>query len=448
MLSRLLLSFSLAAAPLVAHSQMATPPALNTALQTATVGSILELGFSSVSNAHLLNPLASRIPDAGGSLLYSDCPETVTSLGKLYEDTLPAGTNRIYLYHVNGMGVGNSVRISAVLTNEGTTTETATVIRRSFPTPSGNYSGIGREGVRQYYENAPISEVKLLAPGESTLLDSALDARVITNNQLVNVTFDVVFTGPLLVDTVAVAAAADTLAEFPTMGYSPNDAFLRQGTFSSNARDRTVPYNYKTTDGIKRIRIAEGTSPIADPPLSGKNAESGGDTTLRGNFAVTYKVRVNVRSDDNRHLALLLNPRGGAYGGYFRVTYPEAGDASVGTLIPAPPIVSVSDTGQGAVISLLAPTSTAETLLLEFTPAGAMNLPFEILLVPYSVPATPTPSHTASPSPTESVTPSPSTNPSLTPTSSPSPTEPATPSPTISLTASPTANSHTSFKFY
>ena len=432
MLRCLTFSSLLVTVPTFLFAQMATPPALNTALQTATVGSIVDLGFSSVSNTHLLNNFATRIPDAGDGLFYSDCPETVPSIGKLYEDTLPAGNNRIYLYHVNGLGAGNNLRISAALTNNGTTAATATITRKSFPAPSGNYSGIGREGVRQYYENAPLSIVRQISPGGSVLLDAALDSQVITNNQLVNVTYDVTFSAPLLVTSVAVPVGTDTLAALPAMVQSPNDAFLRQGTFSHNARENANPYTYKTSDGIKRLRFADAASVSAsDPPLSGTDAESGTATTLRGNFAVTYKVSVSLRSDDNRRLAMLLNPRGGVYGGYFRTTFPEGSGTTVGGLVPSG-TTSVPDSSHGGVVSLMTLTTASETLLLEFIPAGAMNLPFEILLVPYTVPPTPTASPTMSPSPT------------ATATASPSPTVSLTPSPT----ASPTPNAQTSFTIY
>ncbi|MEO8377941.1 MAG: hypothetical protein ABI579_09750 [Candidatus Sumerlaeota bacterium] len=453
MLSRLLLAFLLTF-PNVIYAQMATPPALNTALQTSTVGSVVSLGFSSVSNTHLLN-LATHIPDAGGALLYSDCPETITSLGRLYQDVLPAGSNRIYLYHVNGMGAGSQLRVSAVLSNIGATTETATITRRSFPNPSGNYSAIGREGVRQYYENAAISNLKELAPGESALVDAALDSQLVANNQLVNATFDATFSGSLQVTIVAMANGADTLATFAGTAQSPNDAFLRQGAFLSNTRENTTPYTYKTSDGIKRLRFADGPNVNADPPINGSDNETNAIVTLKGNFAVTYKVRIGVRSDDGRRLSLLLNPRAGAYGGYFRVTVPETGGAITAGLIPSA-VASVSDNSQGAVISLQTLPATSQTMLIEFTPAGATSLPFEILLVPFTAAATPTSSPTASPSATVSLSPtasltatpsgtaSPTASLTSSPSQSPSPTDSLTPS----LTAFPSPKAQTSFTVY
>src|SRR5262245_61392477 len=80
-----------------------TPAQLDLDLTAALQGGIVDLAG--------VNPLSCpEIPMTetwtGGSLVFSDSPETVPQRGKLYEDTFPAtsGTtyNRMWVYHVNG----------------------------------------------------------------------------------------------------------------------------------------------------------------------------------------------------------------------------------------------------------------------------------------------------------------------------------------------------------
>ncbi len=367
-------------------AQLATPATLEAALKGAAVGEVLDLGLpASLNTALILNQGAAKLADAGGSLLYSDCPETARGYGILYRDTLPAGENRIYLYHVNGVIPSVATRFSTVLTNDTQESTTVTITRKSFPTPTGDYLGAGRTGVRLYYENTTLPPPITLEPGASALLDPALDSRMVGTDQLVNATYDYTSTQPLRVTTLMVPSGADTVGNLPNWTMAENDEFLRQGTFPRNSRETTTPIPYKTSDGIKRLRFADGGPLNIDTAITGTDAETSAATTLRGNYAVTYNVRLDVRADDTRRLALLLNPRAGAYGGYFRTTFPAATGTPQGNLVPSP-LATVSVNTKGAVIGLLTPGTGAQTLLIEFIPAGATSLPFEILLVPFSDP--------------------------------------------------------------
>lgn len=368
------------------NAGVSTPPALDLALQTATPGDIVDLGFSSLPISTVLNDYADQIPLTGGYLLYSDDPETAEEFGILYQDDFPAGSHRIYLYHVNGTNI--PAKVSAVFENLGAAQADVTIGQHAFPTPSVNYFSVGREALRQYYEDAVPTVAVIIEPGERATLQDFFSVELpSTHNQLTHVIQDFISDQPLRVSSVMVSSDADTAAISPTLPFAANDEYGRQGTFESNTYENTTPLAYDTNDDIMKISIANRFIPSGNAELEGTDAESSSPVTLRGNFGVTYRIRVSLTSSDGRVVALLLNPRGGAYGGYFRTTFPEGLTAN-GLLVPSGSN-TVNENTQGGVIGIFEPTASPQTLLIETIPAGASSLPIDLLLVPFSPPAGP-----------------------------------------------------------
>lgn len=366
------------AAPMKAFE---TPAALETQLQATSVGQIVSLGFTTNGAITLFNTVSRPLIRGGGTLFYSDDPETVRTEGVLYDDTLPAGLQRLYLYHVNGLTTQR--RFSVVLTNNSTTTANVQMLRKSFPTPSGNYIAIGREGVRQFYQGSPLPPDIQIPAGQSALLDASLDSRLVSNNQLVAAIYDYQSNVPLRVRAVMIGTGVDTLAAIGTLPVSPDDGRNREGTFPATRSRNANPYVYTTSTGMARLRLAEGTMGVSDPPLAGYDAEDGSYRELIGNYGLAYELTFTMTSNDGRAVAILLNPRGGAYGGWFRTTV--TGGATTESFVPTSP-ATVGSSGQGAVIALLRPMHSATTVLIETMPAGASSLPFEILITPYRLP--------------------------------------------------------------
>src|SRR5690606_20567357 len=90
-------------------------------------------------------------------------------------------------------------------------------------------------------------------------------------------------------------------------------------------------------------------------------------------------------SNDGRRLTVLLNPRGGAHAGYVRTTFPEE-SGPVGQLVPDQQL-NLNDNTKAIVCAKVVPTAAAQTLLIEYMPPGASNLPVHLMLVPYSAPS-------------------------------------------------------------
>ena len=364
----------------VGYAQPATPAALDTALQTAGPGSVVSLEGAYPYTTY--NQTPNNLTLGAGNLIYSDDPETVSGYGILYSDVVSAGATRLYLYHVNGNAA--SAKVTAVVENLGASAANVTFTRKSVPSPSGNYLLAGKQGVQLFYENTNLPAPLVIAPGARAVLDPALDTLAVAKNQLVNATYEVVSDQSLRFTTLLLPAAANTLGVFAAQTVLPGDGYNRQGTFLSFTKENVTPYVWTSANGMRLFKIG---NPIAayDPNIAGTDAERSVVTELRGSYAVTYKIRVNVSSSNGKRLALLLNPRGGSYAGYIRTSLPAGGPA-VGQLLPSPAL-NMSDSSKAIVCAKMPLSATPQTLLIELIPAGASNLPFELILTPYSAPA-------------------------------------------------------------
>ena len=362
-----------------------TPAALNTALATATAGAVLTMGYtaSSFGSDSFLNQSPRMMNWVPGTLVYSDDPESVNTLGVLYKTLLPAGMSRIYLYHQTN--IVQNVKVTAVLQNAGSSAAHVTFLKKGFPAPSTNYTNVGKQGLKLFYENTTLPSPITINPGAAALMDSAIDSRSVSRYQCFNSIHDFTSDQPLTFTSLMLGASANTLATWATTARSPDDGFSREGTFPYVGKQNTTPYAYDTAEGIRRVRVADWAANI-DPFVEGVDAEDGGlYSRLLGNYGMTYTIRVALRSSDGRKVAVVFTAPDGScgYGGYLQYQFPDVGGTVVGQLAPTPS-TSVSP-GQGALCCKLTPTATAQTLRIETSPAGSSCLPFDIEFVPYGL---------------------------------------------------------------
>lgn len=354
---------------------------MRTALETAAPGDNLLIGYTPSAAGAYLNASPNQLPDVPGTLLYSDDPETALSRGVLYRDRVPAGPARVYSYHVNGISA--SGKLALVAQNAGASTATVTFTRRAVPTPSTNYGLVGREGVRLYYENASLPATLTLAPGAAVSLDPGMDTVTGGLNRLIHGIHDFSADQPLTVTVAMLDAATPAVSGALAGAMLAGDGSNRQSTAVSIGRTNAAAYGYDSASGVKRLRIADGAA-ANDPAVTGTDAETGAANTVPGNFGVAYRVRVNLSATDGRNVALVANPRGGAYAGYFRTSFaggPARPVAPGGATVPASGVLA--DNTRTGVIGLFTPAATPSVLTIEFIPAGASSLPIELHLVPY-----------------------------------------------------------------
>ena len=368
------------------------PVELNKTLQTANQGEIVDLGFNKIQTEDILN-FSKKLVNSGGPLIYSDDPETIKEYGILYADELSSeANNRIYIYHTNGNLSKKDIKVTGILLNTGNENALITYNRKSLPAPSDKYITLGRIGVQLYYENTYLPETKIIEPGEAILLDEDLDNTVIpyTDAQhfLIGAMYDISVSNPdVKLYIFALPKSTDTLNDYfnpEFYRYAENDGHEREGTFYHSSRISEEPYQYNTSSDIKSFEIASNKKfSQADLPMEGYDALTGEERTLPGNYGVTYSIEVHCSNDNNsQKLAILVNPRGGKYGGYFQILDADTGKVVSKGFAPGNEI-TVDYNNQAAICAIL-DLKEVNNFKIEFIPAGSTFLPLALLLVPVS----------------------------------------------------------------
>jgi hypothetical protein len=380
-LNLFLLTFILATG--FSFAQTFPPTPLVDQLREAEPGDVVTLGFSAGGTIPALNAAPNQFDVDGAKLLYSDDPETVDSYGILYRDSVIEGTHRVYAYHANGgsedarlaiIGVHNDINTTRVLTR-----------RIALTTPTLNFSEAGRV-VSELIQTQGNFGAFIDAPaGEPVLLVPELEDLIIGPGELVSASVDVVARTSMTLTVVMTDTTTSTLNQFATLEKSPDDGLDREGTFDGLTKFNGIGLDYLTSGGIGRIRIADGQLTGDDPPLEGIDAEDMSARTLRGNYGVRYNIAVIVTPQPNESVALLVNPRGGDYGGYLETRLAVSGgggaDDPVGVFVPLES-GQVPTTTDAGVVRIMEEDDRF-TLIIGFTPAGASSLPIDLLLVPF-----------------------------------------------------------------
>ncbi len=328
------------------------------------VVSLLTLAPASLSPPDL-EPVAA--PDAG-TLVFSDDPETFTSSGVLYEDTVGPGLVRIFAYHVNG--ASNDKKVSVVLENDAPSTDVQVgVLASGLAGPDSNYIYTGKVAVERWLESdggAPLD----VPASQAVLLDPILDGTAVPTNDLVNGVYDLDLSGPLTVFVVALDSTTDTLSAYAGLSILPRGTHQRGTFWPDDVAVSGCPYD--TASGVVDFSLPSSL------PVNGTDATTGQTEVLSGQYGVLAAVNLAVGSSDGRNLALLLDPRGGDYGG--AAVVPSG--LTTGGVIELPS-ASTSTVDQGIVLGLYSPSSQASVGPFVWTLPGGSSAPVDLLLVPY-----------------------------------------------------------------
>jgi hypothetical protein len=100
---------------------------------------------------------------------------------------------------------------------------------------------------------------------------------------------------------------------------------------------------------------------------------------LNGNYGILYKMHLSIKATDGRKIGLLLNPRGGAWGG---AVWASAGITSGGKFLIPVGTAAVSDNTKAAVESKHDPDSGTAPWL-QFMPTGGAAFPLRMVAIPY-----------------------------------------------------------------
>ena len=321
----------------------------------------------------------------GGKLIFSDSPEYPDQAGKLYEDDGLAATsgtdyNRIFVYHVNGKrGGGNKSRmkLTVLVKNLGSEDATLTVQKSGTAGPTQAYLYAGKLGFYRWLTSTAESP-RTLSPGETVRLDTSFDANSFAKNYLKHGIWDYSMTQPHQVTVCALDHNDNPLNDCPGLSVLPRDTHDR-GTFEYTEKvyDTASTYQIDTANGIVQYPIAWDSA--NDTDVQGVDETDGTPMELDGNFGILYRMHLNTKSTDGRKLGLLLNPRGGTWGG---AIWTVAGEEPGGKFLLPPSTGSLGDNTKGVVWGKW-DVGSSFTIWAQFMPTGGSAFPLRAVVVPY-----------------------------------------------------------------
>ncbi len=345
---------------------VATPPTWVSAIQGAARGDTVSLDTATLDSAPCL-PVDVCQPASAPMLLFSDSPETPSTDGVLYADTIGPGSYRLYVYQANGGAT--SRKFPVVVLNQGASDAHVGIVRRGLGgAPSTDYVGVGKAAVLDWLASTGAGTVTVPA-STRVLLDPALDALHANAQQLVHAIYDVTLDAPVKVSFVSVASTEDATTLTASLSLLAADTNHARGTFPGAERWFLAAGAVDATS-LRTLRL--GAAPL-DPPLAGKDATSGAPATLGGNYGVLYRVEVQL----GVAAGLAAFARGGAWGGGAAL---PAGTDGTTSPVGLPSANSALPAGNQAV--LLGRFAAATAFDGRLLTAGGSSLPIDLAVTP------------------------------------------------------------------
>jgi hypothetical protein len=298
-------------------------------------------------------------PNDAPTMLFSDDPESPSSDGVLYADSVGPGRFRIYVYHANGGAAAR--KFPVVLLNQGAADAHVTIMKKGLATPSTDYVGVGKS-VAAAWLGSSLSDVVTVPSQTRVLLDSALDAEHAAQNELVHAIYDVSLDAPVKISFVSVGVAEDAPTVTAGLSLLADDTLHDRGTFPGANID---VFAY-AAPGARHLRFGDN---VTEDDLAGVDATSGAKKALGGNYGVLYTFRAMPTTP----LVLAASPRGGEWGGV-ALTAP----AATPVLLPST-TSSLSSTTSAVWIDEWAAGTAIQA---SFVTAGGSNLPLDLVVIP------------------------------------------------------------------
>jgi len=232
-----------------------------------------------------------------------------------YTDTL-SGRVRFNVHKQNG--AKQDLELHLMVTNENTET---VYIDKSYYAGAGPTSTVTLGGklatqfyLQQIIDKLPATQIALL-PGKSYELIGAGNSAMHTNQSM---SFFAEYTIPedlpLKFTLMVTEKRTDELAALRTLQQSSNNTKQVRGTFENG--NRTITTNKVLgAKGSDKLIFGDKGVKAYDQMLQGVDAVTGKAVTNSDNGGVLYKLQLEVAPNT----AVILNPRGGKYGGAFLV---------------------------------------------------------------------------------------------------------------------------------
>jgi hypothetical protein len=383
----LLAAAVLAVAGLAVAAVCATSAQLDTDLTGATLGQTISL--SGVTPLDCPDVLTVGTWSAG-RLVFSDSPESPTAKGTLYEDAnLPAtsGTayHRAFVYHVNNRSKTTS-RFTVLITNTSASSGTLTVQKKGTAGPTTSFAYAGKLAFQRWLDSTAGSGVTIAAGGVARL-DSTFDTTNVSVGSLLHGIWDYSFTQTHKIEVCILDTGDSPTGVCPGLSVLARDTHDR-GTFDSADKiyDTATSETIDAAEDCQSFTIGCGTGANCtdgDEAITGWDNAVASPTaeTLDGNFGVLYRMHLAMTETDGRNIGLLVNPRGGGWGGAARVMAGILPAVNTTFLVP-PGSGTTSDNTKGSVLGRWDPTGGV-TVWVQFMPTGGSAFPVRVVAVPH-----------------------------------------------------------------
>ena len=343
-----------------------------------------------VLKSHVMKMWPVESKDEGGTLLFSDSPESVTEDGILYQDTVQ-GEARILYYHLNSSD--SDKKVAVVLQSADGQPAIVRVTRGGACYPSPDYLHVGKMTQMAYFEGETHGDI-YIGRGRHRLLQENMDTTILHPGDLVYGVYDFASNRPIKVSVIMYPADANPFEFLEQARVLPKDEQRLRGTFHGMNRIVTSSQVYDpATDGTVYFPLADD---IHDCYRTGIDATDGSAVTNYGNYGVLYKLQIPVAKDGA--VQYYLSPLGGIYAGAMTVERettkrrmietpygrPYFGDAT-------PPESDATQKAREEGLAILTDTTEltdlgaydgAKPVTFEFSPPGASNLPINIIMMP------------------------------------------------------------------
>ena len=310
--------------------------------------------------------------DEGGTLLFSDSPETVYQDGILYQDTV-AGKGRLYYYHVNGTDQGKKVVV--LLSNTSDSLARFKITRSSQTGPNTDYLSVGKASQIRYFGYQEPRQI-IIDKSHPEVLENRTNRMLIKKDELVCGIYDFDTDKPTKITVMMMPIDDDPFIFMKTAKVLPKDASRLRGTFKNMDRILQAQEEYDPDkDGAVSFTIADDKD---DKYLTGTDATDGSVVKNYGNYGVMYYLDIPMTGTGKVHY--FLQPLGGVYAGAVAV---KVNSENGPVLWPTPSDKTFfGENPQQTYYADLGVYNTIDNILFEYSPPGASNLPVNIILTP------------------------------------------------------------------
>ena len=320
-----------------------------------TIDNIIGLNYREYKDANLQSRLTNN-----ETIIMSDSPETVSENGILYTSSFQ-GKGRLILHHGSEFDSSVAADKMLVIVAENTHYEpvTITLSNKVIKGPNPDVMFLGQQVLKEYF-NGTKAETLTLAPGEKTYIYTSQD-KTWAKGQTISGLMDINTTGQIQL-TTAVMNKKDTIYEVGRLKLLDKSIHVR-GTFEGTE----IHYEVAPQAGEK-TKLVIGQD--QEEWVSGIDQTTGEPGKNKGNYGVTYKLKITATEDTG----IILNPRADI----FRGAVKWEGEAA--TLAPAHGYFM--NTNKKAV--MLGVVKAGETKTLEYMLPNGSSAPVLIGFIPKS----------------------------------------------------------------